>query len=598
MMNNRKSIRINCFLVLILAASLPARAEEFTNAIHAYLKRFVDAQQIKFGVVVSIVDEHGSSVISYGKLDNGTDQEVDGNTIFEMGSVTKTFTALLLQDMVDSGEMKLDDPIARYLPASVTVPAYNGREITVGDLATQTSGFPDDPDNYDPKLADHPYADYSVEKMYEYLSHYKLSWAPGTRYGYSNLGIGLLGHLMCLRAGTNYESLVVNRICRPLKMDSTRISLTPEMKARFVQPHNAPGYAVPSLDYVTMEGSGALRTTGNDMVKYMSACLRLPASDVTPLFEKSQQLHFHEPKINLGLVWWILEPGPETTVVFHNGGTGGCSAWVGFDKARRRGVTILSSWRWLDIDNLAFYLLHTEWQSDRRSTEKKIDNHVLDSYIGMYQERVDGSGAQQTNKVHAIGIRREGGRLIAEGKMIKGVWNIWLPVLRDELLPESETSFSDRLGGCHITFSRDSRGNATSLTVRYLGGSFFCEKSSSTAPDPPKPVKPRVPVKVDPKLLEPCVGQYEFSPSPEIPKGGTVTVSREGDQLVWRARGENLVPGAIYLYPESETNFFTQIYDNAQLTFFKNERGQVTSMIHHVDDVPDKLLKRLSDVAR
>src|SRR5262249_52894344 len=162
---------------------------------------------------------------------------------------------------------------------------------------------------------------------------------------------------------------------------------------------------------------------------------------------------------------------------------------------------ILSSWRWFDIDNLGFYLLHTEWQSDRRPTEKKIDNRVLDSYIGMYQEP-DRSGAQQTNKVHAIGIRRKGDRLIAERKMVRGVWNIWLPILQDELLPESETSFSDRLGGCRITFSRDSRGNATGLMMRYPDGSFSCEKISNTPPDPPKPVKPHVPVKVDPKLLE------------------------------------------------------------------------------------------------
>ena len=605
-MSNRKIIQIICLCLLFSAFGLRAKAEPITNAIHAYLKRLVESEPIKFGIVVCLVDEHGSSVVSCGKLDNGTDQDMDGNTVFEMGSITKTFTALLLQDMVERGEMKLNDPVAKYLPASVTLPTYNGRELTVFDLATQSSGFPQDPDNYDPKLADRPYADYSVEKMYEYLSHYKLTRAPGTRFGYSNLGVGLLGHLMCLKAGTNYESLVMDRICRPLKMDSTRITLTPEMKAQLVQPHDAPGYAVPTLGYVTMEGSGALRTTGNDMVKYMSACLGLPPCSLTPAFEKTQLPHLHDPTAadlnfgawDIGLVWWLGEPVPGTRIAYHNGGTGGCSAFVGFDKARRRGVTVLSNWRGFNIDNLGLFLLSMEWQSDRRPTEKLINNQVLDSYVGQYREPAGRAEAHSTHDPHAIGIRREGDRLVADSNGVKGLWNIWLPKFPDELLPESETSFFDRLGGCRITFSRDAGGSITGLTVHYPEDSFFCEKISNTPPNAPQPVKPRVPVKVDPKLLAPCVGKYEYPSTPGTPKGGIVTVSLKEDQLVWRASGENFIPGAIYFYPESETNFFTQLFDNAQLTFIKNERGQVTSIVHHVPGVPDEVMTRLPDHMR
>ena len=599
-MDNRRTIQIICLCLLVSAFGLPAKAEPITNSIHAYLKRLVETQQIKFGIVVGMVDEHGASVVSYGKLDNGTDQGVDGNTVFELGSVTKTFTALLLQDMIERGEMKLDDPVAQYLPASVTLPTYNGKQITVFDLATQSSGFPHDPDNYDPKFADHPYEDYSVEKMYEYLSHYKLMWAPGSKYGYSNLGVGLLGHLMCLRAGTNYESLLRDRICRPLKMDSTGITLTPEMKARFVQPHNAPGYAVPSLNYVTMEGSGALRSTGNDMVKYMSACLGFPPGRIASLFEETRRVPYINQKKDwdVGLVWWLGEPLPGMKIVYHNGGTGGCSTFVGFDMVRRRGVVILSNWRGFNIDNVGLFLLEMEWRSDHRPTEKPINKQILDSYVGQYQEPAGRAEASPTRDPHTVGIRREGDRLVADGKGPTGLWNIWLPKFPDELLPESETSFFGRLGSCRITFSRGASNQVTGLTVRYPEGSFFCEKISNTPPNAPSSVKLQVAIKIDPKLLDPCVGQYEFPSGPEIPKGGLVTVSREGDQLVWRARGENFVPGAIYLYPESETNFFMQLFDNAQLTFVKNDHGQVTSVIHHVDGVPDKVATRLLDRGR
>ena len=173
--------------------------------------------------MVGIVDENGSSIVSCGKMDNGTDQEVNGDTLFEIGSVTKTFTGLLLQDMVERGQMKLDDPVAKYLPTTVKMPTRNGKEITLLQLATHTSGLPCMPDYIDPKRADDQDADFTVEKLYAFLSGYQLTRDPGAKWEYSNLGMGLLGHVIALKAGTDYESLVVERICRPLKMDSTRI---------------------------------------------------------------------------------------------------------------------------------------------------------------------------------------------------------------------------------------------------------------------------------------------------------------------------------------------------------------------------------------
>ncbi|MGD0655584.1 MAG: serine hydrolase domain-containing protein, partial [Thermoguttaceae bacterium] len=152
--------RVVCFTVLLLVFSFRATAEDFTDAIHAFLQHRIEVEKRDVGIVVGIVDEHGSSIVSCGKLDNGTDQEVSGDTLFEIGSITKTFTGLLLQDMVERGEMKLDDPVAKYLPKSVKMPTRNGKEITLLQLATHTSGLPDGPDNLDPKRADNPYTDY------------------------------------------------------------------------------------------------------------------------------------------------------------------------------------------------------------------------------------------------------------------------------------------------------------------------------------------------------------------------------------------------------------------------------------------------------
>ncbi len=136
------TLRVICFTILLSAFSFRAAAEDFTDAIRAFLQHRVEVEKTNGGIVVGIVDEHGSSVISYGKLDNGTDQEVNGDTVFGMHSTTCVFTGLLLQDMVERGEMKLDDPVAKYLPKSVKMPTHNGKEITLRHLVTETSGLP------------------------------------------------------------------------------------------------------------------------------------------------------------------------------------------------------------------------------------------------------------------------------------------------------------------------------------------------------------------------------------------------------------------------------------------------------------------------
>src|SRR5205823_14852796 len=144
-----------------------------------------------------------------------------------IGSISKVFTSLLLSDMVQRGEVALTDPIAKYLPAGVKVPERGGRSITLVDLSTHTSGLPRLPSNLNPKDQSNPYADYSVEQLYQFLSSYTLPRDIGAMYEYSNLGGGLLGHVLARRAGTDYETLMVSRIAGPLNMSSTRIVLSP-----------------------------------------------------------------------------------------------------------------------------------------------------------------------------------------------------------------------------------------------------------------------------------------------------------------------------------------------------------------------------------
>src|SRR5262249_9780222 len=135
-------IRVALIAMLLTANAGRAAAAEFDAEVQAYLEHCLGTRSANIGIVVGLVDEQGSRVVGFGKLDNGTDQQVNGDTVFEIGSDTKTFTALLLQDMVERGEMNLDDPVASYLPASVNMPTRNGKKITLRHLATHTSGLP------------------------------------------------------------------------------------------------------------------------------------------------------------------------------------------------------------------------------------------------------------------------------------------------------------------------------------------------------------------------------------------------------------------------------------------------------------------------
>src|SRR5437870_1272171 len=152
---------------------------------------------------------------SYGKLNQGESPKVDGDTLFEIGSISKVFTGLLLELMIERGDMRLDDPISKFLPASVKTPTTGGKEITLRNLVTHTAALPLSPSNVARRPGGDYLADYTDEKLYAMLSNYTPPHEIGKRFEYSSVGFTLLGHLISLKAGTNYETLLVSQICEP-----------------------------------------------------------------------------------------------------------------------------------------------------------------------------------------------------------------------------------------------------------------------------------------------------------------------------------------------------------------------------------------------
>lgn len=274
------------------------------------------------GLVVGVLREGERSYFGFGRLSNDKPATPDGRTLFEIGSITKTFTATLLADAVARGELDLDDPITVCLPEGVDPPRWKGAAPTLGQLADHTSGMARLPMNLAALDQTDPYAGYGSDRLWENLETSGLLRAPGERYGYSNLGVGLLGTLLARHEGTPYPELVRERITGPLGMDDTAIELTEAQRARFAQPHLPGGDPVPAWTFDALAGAGALRSTAADLLTWADAQLD-PGS--TPLTEAIRITH--EPRFNItdrptmvALGWHIAG---DADTLLHDGGTGG-----------------------------------------------------------------------------------------------------------------------------------------------------------------------------------------------------------------------------------------------------------------------------------
>jgi CubicO group peptidase (beta-lactamase class C family) len=257
----------------------------------------------------------------------------------------------------------LDDSVSKFMPVGVSVPRRD-RAITLADLATHSSGLPRMPSNFAPVDRENPYIDYSVQQLHDFLASYQLPRDVGSRYEYSNLGFGLLGHALALHAKVNFETLLRSRIFEPLAMTSTAIVLSPEMKTRLAVGHTIQSdrpVTTKNWDIPTLAGAGALRSTANDMLRLLAGALGLTQTPLAPSF--AEQLSVRRPsdtpdfEVAYG---WRVQTKHRTTIIWHGGSTGGYRSWIGFDPTARVGVVVLSN---VDmpvlVDDIGPYLLNS-----------------------------------------------------------------------------------------------------------------------------------------------------------------------------------------------------------------------------------------------
>ena len=330
-------------------AQAPARSGAFfppDEAVREFARPYIDKGQAR-GIVVGLVEPDGSRrVLTFGEAGEGA-RPLAASSVFEIGSITKTFTGTVLADMVRRGRVKLDDPVGKYLPRGVRVPSLNGRQINLLDLATHTSGLPRLPTGYVPPDPGNPYGHYAAKHLYAFLNSHELAREPGAKFEYSNLGMGLLGHALARAAGAkSFQTLLADRVLRPLGMSMTAYGRPAALAPWMTKGHDKQGAFATYFDMsdvAVLAGGGGLNSNVTDLMTYLDANIGEPTS---PLEHAIREAHrgYRSPRPGMqsGLGWMSMARGP-LTLAGHNGGTAGYSTYVSFNPNTRAGVVVLAN---------------------------------------------------------------------------------------------------------------------------------------------------------------------------------------------------------------------------------------------------------------
>jgi len=311
------------------------------GAIRDILRRRIDLEKRATGMAVGIAERERRRVIVYGQQASGDPRSVAADTLFEIGSLTKVFTALVLADAVHRKELRFDDPVDRYLPSGFRTPQRHGRAITLADLATHTSGLP-----LFPPITGNPLealARYAASDLRSWLAGLTLSRDPGAQWEYSNVGYCLLGLALANKAGTTYDALLNRCIIGPLRLKDTTLHPTGEATRRLAAGHDPTLAPIPPLDLGIFAPAGALRSTVENLLVFVGAVL---PNSRSPLAAPAQLLlSIRRPAPAIGgeqALGWDVVAGTDPFVA-KDGVTAGQAASIVLDAPRRTGVVVLSN---------------------------------------------------------------------------------------------------------------------------------------------------------------------------------------------------------------------------------------------------------------
>jgi len=330
-------------ILFFLSLSKLILGQLHADRIKSIIQREVANKRSK-SIIVGILDPSGIQTYSAGILNDSTQQVPDGNTLYDIGSITKLFTSLLLADLSLKKKVNLDDPISKYLPKSIKSLSRNGKEISLIHLSSHRAGFPRFPFNMDPKNLENPMADYSVNDLYYYLNSFELTRDIDSKWQYSNIGYGLLGHILSNVEGKDFENMVKDQICKPLGMSYTTVSLTPSLKLNKAIGHTEYGKAMIDWTNPNMAGAGSLYSNVYDLLSFASAYLSFNKTELSDAIQLTLiprgKKDGNDGFVTMGWTLWN-ENGED--ILWKDGGSGGCRSFIGIDRKNKFGVVILSN---------------------------------------------------------------------------------------------------------------------------------------------------------------------------------------------------------------------------------------------------------------
>ncbi len=307
------------------------------------------------GLSVGYIEGEHYGIVHLG-TSNRAGKKANNLTVYEIGSISKVFTGLLLADAVVRGEIDLNAAASVTNEAGIRLPSRDGKSIKWIDLATHRSGLPRLPSNLPLTDLKNPYRAYDSKKAAAFLNQYELPRQPGDSHEYSNLGGCVLGYLVAQKAGKTYEQLLRERITEPLRMTDCTVSLSSDQRKRLALPHDKFGSATVPWTFADLPGAGGIRTTMRDMMRFAKAQLTPPTGTLGEAIELAWKQHREAdasgPAMGLG---WIIAGNGQTR--WHNGGTGGSHAALFINRELQCAVVVLCNTSADEVDQLAMQLI-------------------------------------------------------------------------------------------------------------------------------------------------------------------------------------------------------------------------------------------------
>ncbi|SMF69907.1 CubicO group peptidase, beta-lactamase class C family [Allosphingosinicella indica] len=357
-------------------------------AITELLRARVEVQRRGTGAVAAMIDARGPAFSSFGVSRLGGPDKVGPASIFQIASLTKVFTSYLLADAVERGEVALLDPLSRHVPGPA--PSFEGRAITLLDLATHSSGLPLRPPSRVDRGQDDPYAGYSAADLQADMAAVRLTRAPGSAFDYSNFGYALLGAALSHRTGKSYQELLQKRILDPLELGDTNLQAPSRQSPQWVQGYDAQFEPMEPWDFGALAPAGGLFSSLSDLGKFLS----LWSGDRGAMSRIARRMLVpHRPgddaQTSMALGWRITSRNGKS-IAWSNGTGGGVRSFMGLDVAARRGaLAFINMATGTGVDDIGFRMLDPASTVDTAATPQReaiaVAAEVLNRYPGQYQ---------------------------------------------------------------------------------------------------------------------------------------------------------------------------------------------------------------------